>query len=52
MKNVFACSKHSKFESGQFLFFSNVFFKKQCAPILLKIEKDFDKFFDLKTKRI
>jgi hypothetical protein len=46
MKNVFACSKHSNFESGQSLFFSNIFFLNQCAPFLLKIGKDFDKFDD------
>jgi hypothetical protein len=37
IKNVFACSKHLNFESGQSLFFSNIFFSIKCAPFLLKL---------------
>jgi hypothetical protein len=42
IKNVFACSKHSNFESGQSLFFPNLFFSTKCAPFLVKIEEDFN----------
>jgi hypothetical protein len=38
----FVCSKHSNFENGQFVFFSNVLFFTKCAPFLLKIGKDFN----------
>ncbi len=38
----FTCSKHSNFENGQSLFFSNVFFYTKCAPFLLKIGKQFN----------
>jgi hypothetical protein len=34
--------KHSNFENGQSLFFSNVIFSTKCAPFLLKIGKDFN----------
>jgi hypothetical protein len=34
--------KHSNLESGQSLFFSNVFFSTKCVPFFLKIEKDFN----------
>jgi hypothetical protein len=40
IKNVFACSKHSNFENGQSLFFSNVVFSTKCAPFFLKIGED------------
>jgi hypothetical protein len=33
IKNVFACSKHSNFKSGQSLFFSNVLFFYQMRTI-------------------
>jgi hypothetical protein len=42
IKNVFACSKHSNFESGQSLFFSNILFFTKCKSFLLKIGKDFN----------
>jgi hypothetical protein len=42
IKYVFTCSKHLNLESGQSLFFSDIFFSTNCAPILLKIVEDFN----------
>jgi hypothetical protein len=41
IKNVFTCSKHSNFNSGQSLFFSIVFLKTKCATIPFEIGEDF-----------